>query len=452
MPETTNLIAASAGSTGARGSFGIEYSAAQAAQAAQAAHLTGLTARRQWLLGAAALGAAASPSMLWAGMVGTAATAGQGDVAALPQRAAHPLAQWSPNGAATTTAESATGTTPATSASPTTQPLSLQGPAIAPAQRAAYERAFASLPTQIAAQSPDVQSLAVLHRGALAFEFYRPGVTADSLQDVQSVTKSVLALLFGCAMADGLVRGPNELVALRLPDLLRQGGDNIRLQKLRFAHLLTMTAGWPGEETARRDRDDDLRWLARRPFIADPGARFAYDNGAANLLALALARTVGQPLASYARTRLLQPLGITQFNWRQGAQGHALGALGLSISTRAMARLGQLVLAGGVWQGRALVPADYVASATQRQNAGGGPVFSPYGYLWWISADRPSRSSDRPAALASGYGGQWIYADPARQCVVATTSRRTPESAARGQALALIRRQVLPALARVPGP
>ena len=439
MPETTNLIAASAGAAGARGSFGIEYSAAQAA------HPPGLTARRQWLLGAAALGAAASPSMLWAGetgLAGMAATAGQGDVAAQPQRAAHPLAQWSPKGAAAETAESASGTA---------QPSSLQGPAIAPAQRAAYDRAFASLPTQIASQSPDVQSLAVLHRGALAFEFYRPGVTADSLQDVQSVTKSVLALLFGCAMADGLVRGPNELVALRLPDLLRQGGDNARLQKLRFAHLLTMTAGWPGEETARRDRDDDLRWLARRPFIADPGARFAYDNGAVNLLALALARAVGQPLASYARTRLLQPLGITQFNWRQGAQGHALGALGLSISTRAMARLGQLVLAGGVWQGRALVPADYVASATQRQNAGGGPVFSPYGYLWWLSADQPRRSSGRPAALASGYGGQWIYADPARQCVVATTSRRTPESAARGQALALIRRQVLPALVRLPG-
>ena len=129
-----------------------------------------------------------------------------------------------------------------------------------------------------------------------------------------------------------------------------------------------------------------------------------------------------------------------------GSEGEARYLAGVP-----MARLGQLVLAGGVWQGRALVPADYLASATQRQNAGGGPVFSPYGYLWWLSADQPRRSSGRPAALASGYGGQWIYVDPARQCVVATTSRRTPESAARGQALALIRRQVLPALARLPG-
>ena len=135
---------------------------------------------------------------------------------------------------------------------------------------------------------PDVQSVAVLHRGHLAYEFYRAGVTPSSLQDVQSVTKSVLALLFGAAQADGHVRGPGELVALRLPQLLREATDP-RAQRLRFAHLLTMTAGWAGEQTAKRDRDDDLRQIVRRPFVADPGTRFAYDNGAANLAALALA-------------------------------------------------------------------------------------------------------------------------------------------------------------------
>jgi len=300
----------------------------------------------------------------------------------------------------------------------------LTGSTAVHAQRA---QGFEGLPARIAAQSPDVQSVAVVRRGALVFEF---GATADTLWDVQSVTKSVLSLLFGCALADGHVRGVDELVAMRLPEMTRLGGD-ARLQRLRFAHLLGMTAGWPGEETARRDRDDDLRWLARRPFVAEPGARFAYDNGAANLLALALARAVGRPLADYARERLLAPLGIERFAWRQGAQGHALGALGLSMPTRGMARLGELVLAGGRWQGRALVPADYLRQATTRGNAGGAPVFAPYGWLWWVS---------REAIMASGYGGQWIYIDARRELVVATTARRTPESAARGQALALIHR------------
>ena len=316
----------------------------------------------------------------------------------------------------------------------------------APAPLAAqHRRAFTGLAARIDQQLPDVQSLAVLHRGHLAFEHYRAGITAATLQDTQSVTKSVLALLFGCAMADGHLRGPQELVAMRLPQLLRVGAD-ARVQRLRFEHLLTMTAGWPAEQTAQRDRDDDLRQLARRPFVAEPGTRFAYDNGAANLLALALANAVRRPLADYARERLFAPLGIHAFNWRRGAQGHALGALGLSLTPRAMLRLGQLALAEGRWQGRALVPADFVRQATERRNAGGAPLFAAYGYLWWVAATAPSRRAERRTAMANGYGGQWIYVYPPLDLVVAATSRRTPESMARGQALTLIRRDVLPAL------
>ena len=295
---------------------------------------------------------------------------------------------------------------------------------------------------------PDVQSVAVLQRGHLAYEFYRAGVTPGSLQDVQSVTKSVLALLFGAAQADGHVRGPGELVALRLPQLLREATDP-RAQRLRFAHLLTMTAGWAGEQTAQRDRDDDLRQIVRRPFVADPGTRFAYDNGAANLAALALANAVGQPLSTYARQRLLAPLGIQRFAWRQGALGRELGALGLSLTTRGMARIGELVLSEGQWAGRALLPAAFVRDATRRQSAGGYPVGQPYGYLWWVVDGGRGRQGARPAAMASGYGGQWIYVEPALQAVVAVTSRRTPESAARGQGLTLIRRDILPALQRL---
>ena len=336
---------------------------------------------------------------------------------------------------------------PAWAAQDRIAPPGLNGPSVPRAVAARHAQAFEGLAQRLTTQAPDVQSLAVVHRGTLAFEFYRAGLTADTLQDTQSVTKSVLALLFGCAMADGLVRGPQELVAMHLPEMLRLGAD-ARLQRLRLGHLLAMTAGWPGEETARRDRDDDLRWLVRRPFVAEPGERFAYDNGAANLLALALARAAGQPLAAYARQRLLAPLGIERFDWRQGAQGHALGALGLSLSTRAMARLGELVLAEGRWQGRALLPADYLRQATEPRSAGGAPLWAPYGYLWWVSAEAPKPRGARRTAMASGYGGQWIYLHPPLDLVVAATSRRTPESMQRAQALAAIRRDIMPAVQR----
>lgn len=321
-------------------------------------------------------------------------------------------------------------------------------PPTPPVLAAQHRRAFAGLGARIDRELLDVQSVVVLHRGHLAFEHDRPGVAAGSLQDTQSVTKSVLALLFGCALADGHVRGTQELVAMRLPQLLRVGAD-ARVQRLRFEHLLSMTAGWEGDQTAQRDRDDALAQIARRPFVADPGERFAYDNGAANLLALALANAVGRPLHDYARERLFKPLGIHRSDWRQGARGHHLGALGLSLTPRAMARLGELALAEGRWQGQALVPADFVRRATERRNAGGAPLFAAYGYLWWVASTAPSRKAERRTAMANGYGGQWIYVYPPLQMVVAATSRRTPESMSRAQALTMIRRDVLPALQRL---
>ena len=328
---------------------------------------------------------------------------------------------------------------------PSALPDAIHWPAVPQLLAARHRRAFAGLAARIGGQLTDVQSVVVLHQGHLAFEHYRAGITADTLQDTQSVTKSVLALLFGQAMADGAVRGPRELVAARLPEMLRVGADG-RVRSLRFEHLLGMTAGWAGEQTARRDRDDDLRQIVRRPFVADPGTRFAYDNGAANLLALALDNVLGQPLSDYARQRLFAPLGIHRFTWRRGARGHDLGALGLSLSTRAMARLGELVLAEGQWQGRALLPRDYLRAATERQNAGGAPLHAAYGYLWWVASTAPSRRAERRTAMANGYGGQWVYVYPPLDLVVAATSRRTSESMARGQALTLIRRDILPAL------
>ncbi len=340
----------------------------------------------------------------------------------------------------------------ATAAKPAPAPAALQAPAgpitwpVGDAVLAArHQRAFAGMAARIDAQLQDVQSVAVLHRGHLALEYYRHRLNADSLQDTQSVTKSVLALLFGCALADGLVRSTNELVAPRLPEMLRLTAD-ARVRELRFEHLLTMTAGWAGDETARRDRDDDLRQLIQRPFVAAPGTRFAYDNGAANLLALALANIVGKPLSAYANQRLFAPLGIGRFNWRQGARGHDLGALGLSISARAMARLGELVLAEGRWAGRALLPADFVQRATERRNAGGAPLYTAYGYLWWVTGTAAPRGATARTAMANGYGGQWIYVYPPLQLVVAVTSRRTPESMGRGQAATLIRKDILTAV------
>ena len=91
-------------------------------------------------------------------------------------------------------------------------------------------------------------------------------------------------------------------------------------------------------------------------------------------------------------------------------------------------------------------PPGLVREPTERRNAAGASLFADIAYLWWVAATAPSRRAERRTAMANGYGGQWIYVYPPLDLVVAATSRRTPESMARGQALTLIRRHVLPAL------
>jgi CubicO group peptidase (beta-lactamase class C family) len=108
-----------------------------------------------------------------------------------------------------------------------------------------------------------------------------------------------------------------------------------------------------------------------------------------------------------------------------------------------MARIGQLMLQGGRWNGRSVVGEDFVSAATVRQNAGGAPVGLPYGYLWWVA---PSQAP-RPAFVASGFGGQFIWVDPALDLVIAASSDTSAASAERSQALDLIRRHIVPALA-----
>ncbi len=299
---------------------------------------------------------------------------------------------------------------------------------------------LAKLTPRLVRELTDVRSLRVLHHGQTVYAFDRDGWNAQSLHAVNSVTKSVVSLLFGAALADGRVRSVDGLVAETLPELLRAPLD-ARVRQLRWAHLLDMTAGWGGDETAQRRRDDDALALASRPFVAAPGERFAYDNGAYHLLALGLARLVltapggGRQLADWAGERLFAPLGITRFEWASGAHGHSLGAYGLRLSTDDMARLGEFVRLQGQWQGRALVPEAYLDAATTRQSAGGAPVNLPYGYGWWVA---------KRVVIAAGYGGQLIWIYPGRQLVVAATSRSTPESAARGQAMTLIRRDISP--------
>jgi CubicO group peptidase (beta-lactamase class C family) len=163
-----------------------------------------------------------------------------------------------------------------------------------------------------------------------------------------------------------------------------------------------------------------------------------------HLLAPILAHATGKSVLEYARAELFDPLGIVTrpaleppagqypgaeglepgFAWAVDPQGFHVGATDMKLRPSDLARLGDLVRLGGKWQGRQVVPADWIRDATKAQ-AGDLFEFPPsqafqpdnYGYLWWID-----KVGNDAAAFAYGYGGQLIEVVPARRLVIVVVS------------------------------
>jgi len=243
------------------------------------------------------------------------------------------------------------------------------------------------------------------------------------------VSKTVTALLVGIAL------GQQQLASLEQPifDFLPAYADLRTPDKARITlrHLLTMSAGLAWDETITPYTDpnnsairmsravDAYRYVLSEPVVTPPGAKYTYSSGATELLGAVLHQATGQRLDELARTVLFAPLGIDEFEWLRNADGTTAASWGLRLRPRDMAKLGQLVLAHGLWQGRQLVPRAYLDDATAPQIQGAGPYF--YGYQMWLGRSLVHQREITWAA-GVGLGGQRIIVIPALDLVVVLTA------------------------------
>lgn len=306
-----------------------------------------------------------------------------------------------------------------------------------PAEQALDAAAFQGLDAALSTQLTDVQSAVVVLRGRVVYRFYRDG-EPDTLRDTQSASKSALSALLGTAIAQGRITSVDQRVVDLVPEWAPLNTDP-RAATITLRHLLTLTAGFALDNTPRTSAGTaaplPVREAWARPLAADPGQTFAYDNSVTRLLVAVLEKTTGMPLADYARQQLVGPMGFAEPSYR-GSIVH--------LRTLDMAKLGQLYLQRGQWDGKPLVPEAFADASAQVQNAGGPPVGLSYGYLWWVVPGKAAR----PIFMASGFGGQLIWVYPPLDVVVATTSTVSAESGQRGQALQWIRNHVFAAAQR----
>ncbi len=160
---------------------------------------------------------------------------------------------------------------------------------------------------------------------------------------------------------------------------------------------------------------------------------------ATELLGRLIAEGTGQSLRQYGHAVLFAPLGIDRFEWMTGADGEASAASGLRLTPRDLARLGQLVLAGGVWDGRPIVPAAWIRTMPQpRLQTGWG---AQHGYQWYIQAVEGQR-----LVAGMGNGGQRLFVLPDLDVTVAVTAGNYDHPDQWKTPLAVLERVILPAL------
>lgn len=283
-----------------------------------------------------------------------------------------------------------------------------------------------------------IQSIVVSRAGELLLERYFRDRRATDLSNIHSVTKSVLATLTGIAIGDR---------SLALATTLGEHFDvDARKARITVEHLLTMTsgldAGSPYDIDEIGDRGES--WVEgplAAPLVAEPGTTFTYNNGAAHVLGVLVARATGLPLARFAEERLFGPLGIDDYRWPADPEGNALGYGHLELRPRDLVRLGELYLEGG----RELLPEGFAAAATTAETEGGPPEGVAYGYLWWIAEE-----SGRRAFFAGGYGGQYVTVVADLGLVVATTGDAAVLTETSRNLRRLVAEAVIPALLTPP--
>ncbi len=295
-------------------------------------------------------------------------------------------------------------------------------------------------------------ALLVLRRGQLVAEHYFHGYQRDSLFTSFSAAKSVVSLMVGLAIADGRIASVDEPITRQLPELL---ANDARFGQITLRHLLAMRSGIAFDESYNNPfaeagrfylRPDLLAEVARLKIAGPPDQAYHYSSGDTQLLAMAVQRAVGQPFARYVEQRLWQPMGAAypaSWSLDSAASGVVRGFCCLNARAVDYARLGQLVLDGGLRDGRAVLPADWLRQSTAaqqglpgaddaaRRNIERRPWASPAFYAWqWRRLAQPSppglpSEALQPGAtlVAQGLHGQYIVIVPQADAVVVRLGR-----------------------------
>jgi len=302
----------------------------------------------------------------------------------------------------------------------------------------------------------NISGIVVMQGGEMVYEGYFDGYTADDTIHIASVTKSIISALIGIAIDKGYIESVDQKVLDFFPDYTVKRGEKT-IMNVTIKNILTMTAPYKykSEPYAKVYTSDDwtkaaLDLLGGKSLLGG----FKYSTIGIQILSGILTNATCQPVLDFAKENLFEPLGIKAPHnenvhckeeyfaflkdryvrgWVVDSKGTNTAGWGLTLTPRDMAKIGQLYLNGGSWNGKQLLSSKWIEEST-KENSRWGEL--SYGYLWWI-VDNKEHSS----YVALGDGGNAIFVNTKKKIVISIASRFMPRAQNR---IELIEKHIVP--------
>lgn len=263
------------------------------------------------------------------------------------------------------------------------QPLPRCTPEEAGISSSVVERLFRSVADEV--DSLGVHGMMLLRDGRVFAEGYWAPYRPEVPHMLYSASKSIVSTAIGMAYDEGLID-----LDRRLEEIFTEypPPSNKWARLLTLRNLLTMSTGVRFNEIGSAlDKDWAKMFLESSPRF-EPGTQFEYNSLNTYMLSAALQRITGQSVTEFLTPRLYEPLGINNHAWEKCPMGIEKGGWGLSLCMEDLAKIAQLYLNKGMWQGRRLLSEEWIAMATSPQIATpNGELNQGYGFQIWMNAN-----------------------------------------------------------------
>lgn len=270
----------------------------------------------------------------------------------------------------------------------------------------------------------EIHSFMFIRHGKVVAEGWWDPYGPDLKHIMYSASKTFTATAIGLAAAENRLKLTDKVVSFfpaSLPDTI---SDYMRSMTVK--DLLTMSTGIPVEPRTGQSNEWVRSFLSMSPAVK-PGTVFKYFNTATFMLSAIVQQVTGETLFSYLQPRIFKPLDIKGIDWDLNSQGINLGMIGLRLRTEDMAKFGQLLIQNGNWNGKQLIPVEWVKEATSfKIKSEGGTANTPpelndwvqgYCYQMWRGRNNSVR--------LDGMAGQFVILLPEKDAIVVLTANAT---------------------------